>query len=86
METIYTLYEAKRLAEVVPGVGEASIDAIEPSGAMREWSDNLEQRCRELFRKLGPKLDLSQTQAEKLFEFRGGYLEPPEEEATATSA
>lgn len=61
METIYSLYEAKRLAQVVPGVGEAtSIDVMYPDGKLMSWTEALDDRCRWLFDRIGPKLEINE--------------------------
>jgi hypothetical protein len=77
LETIYTVYEAKRLSEIVPGVGEAtSIEVMEPSGKIWTWTDALEEQCGDLFQKIGPKLKLTMKKSSELFEFRDEFLEP----------
>ncbi len=57
METIYNIYEAKGLSQIAPGGGAAtSMDVLYPDGTTWEWSDDLADRCRWLFDRLGPKL------------------------------
>jgi hypothetical protein len=78
METIYSVYEAKRLAEIVPGVGEAtSLDVIYPDGRMMTWTDELNQRCKWLFDRLGPKLKIGKAKAKEYFgECKDEFFEP----------
>ena len=79
METIYTLYEAKRLSQIVPGVGEdTSIDVMEPNGKLWSLSDAGYERCEDLFREIGPKLNLTDKRAAKLFEIKAEFLEDEE--------
>ena len=89
METIYTVYEAKTLSEVVPGVGKTtSIDVMEPDGSIWCLSDAGHDRCQELFGQLGPKLGVSllsedkreRKRAETYFELKAEFLEPFDEE------
>lgn len=82
LETIYNVYEAKRLSQIVPGVGLAtSIDVLYPDGTTWEWSDELADRCKWLFDRLGPKLRLSEKKAKDYFgEFKDSYLEPLDED------
>jgi ATP-dependent protease HslVU (ClpYQ) peptidase subunit len=80
METIYAVFEAKRLAEVVPGVGKmTSLEVIEPD---RKWtlSQAGYDRCDEVFRQIGPKVNLTKKTANKLFEMQTEYLEPFDDE------
>lgn len=84
METIYNVYEAKRLAEVVPGVGETtSIDIIQPGG-MWTLSDAGYDRCKEIFDQIGPKLQLTEKRSSKLFELKTEYLSPFDDEESAS--
>ena len=81
METIYSVYEAKRLAEVVPGVGEAtSLNVMYPDGRLMVWSEALWDYCGNLFEKLGPKLHISDKKASGYFQFKEEYLEPDDED------
>ena len=81
METIYAVYEAKNLSEIVPGVGEVtSIDVMEPGGKIWSLSDEGHRRCEKLFAQLGPKLKLTEKRMGTLFAFEPSYLEPFEEE------
>lgn len=78
MATIYNLYEAKRLAEVVPGVGDAtSLAVMYPDGRVMEWTTELFDRCKWLFERLGPKLRITGKKAKEYFEFKEKeFLEP----------
>lgn len=77
METIYCVYEAKKLAEVVPGVGEhTSIDVFEASGKTWSISDKGYDHCKRLFRRLGPRLKLSDKRKKELFKMKHDFLEP----------
>lgn len=76
METIYTIFEAKRLSEIVPGVGQAtSLEIMEPSGKVKVLSDAGYKQCMTLFSKLGPKLNLKEKTAKKYFELHDEFLE-----------
>jgi len=86
METIYNVYEAKRLAEVVLGVGQAtSIDVIGPNG-VSTLSEAGAERCKRIFAGIGPKLHLSEERSRQLFEFKPEYLGAFEVGESATSA
>jgi hypothetical protein len=77
IETVYSVYEAKRLSQVVPGVGEATeIDILFPDGKLMTWTDSLWERCEWLFDRLGPKLRISEKKATDYFSFQNDYLEP----------
>jgi hypothetical protein len=77
METIYTVLEAKRLSEVVPGVGEVTtINVMYPDGTLKRWSEELFERLDWLFDRLGPKLTLSENKAKEYFKFKDEYLIP----------
>jgi hypothetical protein len=85
METIYSVYEAKRLAEVVPGVGEdTSLHVMYPDGRMMTWSDSLWERCDWLFERLGPKLRIGEKKASQYFEFKDDFLEPFDDSGQAS--
>lgn len=89
METIYTVFEAKRLSEIVPGVGGfTSIDVMEPSGKVWSITDAGHERCETLFARLGPKLEIGDKRSGKYFTFDDSYLEPfeDEEDQKATGA
>jgi len=59
METIYAVYEAKKMSEIVLGVGAAtSIDIME-QGRMLSLSQAGHDACAKLFGKIGPRLKLS---------------------------
>lgn len=80
LETIYSVYEAKRLSQVVPGVGEATeIDILYPDGRLMTWTDSLWKRCEWLFNRLGPRLRISDKKAADYFSFQDDYLEPFDE-------
>jgi ATP-dependent protease HslVU (ClpYQ) peptidase subunit len=85
METLYAVFEAKELSRVVPGIGAAtSIDVMDADAAKPMlWSitEAGYEHCSALFRKLGPKLDLSERMSERLFAFDAAYLEPFDDEA-----
>lgn len=77
METIYNLYEAKRLAEVVPGVGEStSIAVMYPDGTLKSWTEPLLNRCKWIFDRIGPKFDIPEKKAKEYFAFKDEFLEP----------
>lgn len=81
MQTIYNVMEAKKLSQVVPGVGEATeLDVLYPDGRLMRWSESLYQRLNKLFKKLGPTLELSEKESKQLFEFRDEYLLPIDED------
>jgi hypothetical protein len=85
METIYSVYEAKRLSEVVPGVGEmTSLDVMYPDGRLMRWSDEGLDRCNWLFERLGPKFRVTEKKATEYFEFNDEYLEPFDADETST--
>jgi hypothetical protein len=71
MDAIYRLYEAKKLAEIVPSVGEdTSVDILFPNGDMHQLRnpqgfDIVEK----MFRKYGPKVRIKKPA------LRGKYLE-----------
>jgi 20S proteasome alpha/beta subunit len=58
MDAIYRLYEAKKLAEIVPSVGEdTSIDILFPTGEMQQLRDpHGFDVVEKMFRKYGPRL------------------------------
>lgn len=86
METIYAVYEAKRLAETVPGVGEyTSIDVLDKNGDILSITDKGYERCKELFAKLGPRLNLSEKKKSEFFKVKDGFLGPFEDESKPTS-
>ena len=86
METIYNLYEAKRLAEVVPGVGDAtSVQVMYPDGTIMTWSTTLFERCKWLFDRIGPKLFISPKKSDEYFELKEGYLEPFDDDEKSES-
>jgi hypothetical protein len=79
METIYTVLEAKRLSEVVPGVGVATtLTVMYPDGTLKKWSNELCERLDVLFGKFGPKPILETDKEE--FVFKDGYLIPEDDE------
>lgn len=87
METIYAVYEAKRLSEIVPGVGPTqSISVVGPKGKFWEISDAGFERCREIFRKIGPKLGLSDAKKKGLFAMEPSFLEMSEEIKDSSSS
>jgi hypothetical protein len=76
MQTIYTVFEAKRLSEIVPGVGQAiSMQIMEPNGNVKLLSDAGYKRCNELFSRLGPKLNVREKTAKSYFEMKDEFLE-----------
>lgn len=84
METIYAVYEAKRLAEIVPGVGEStSLEVLGPDGEMQSLSGEGHGRCKGLLRRLGPRLDLSGRKKSELFKFQKKFLEPFDKDEAA---
>jgi hypothetical protein len=90
METIYTVDEAKRLAQVVPGVGPTtSISVMYPDGTLKRWSNALFDRLEYLYEKLGPTLEIKKKTAAEYFAFKDEYLIPidaeEEEEKPKTS-
>jgi hypothetical protein len=86
METIYTLFEAKKLSQVVPGVGEAtSIDVMEPGGKLWSLSDAGHDRCEQLFNQIGPRLNITEKKAAKLFEMKPEFFYDADE-GTGVSA
>jgi hypothetical protein len=73
MYTIYSVFEAKRFADKVPGVGEAmSIDVLEPKG-IRQLSDAGYAYCEKLYRRYGPR-PILKAHKDK-FEMREEFLE-----------
>jgi len=77
METIYAVDEAKRLSQVVPGVGETtSITVMYPDGTLKKWSNALFHRLDSLYERLGPTLDIKKKDAKEFFEFKDEYLIP----------
>ena len=75
MYTIYSVFEAKRFTDGVPGVGEAlSIDVLEPQGGIRQLSDAGYDYCEKLYARFGPR-QISKTHKNK-FEMRDEFLEP----------
>lgn len=86
METIYTVFEAKRLSEIVPGVGTAtSVEVMEPNGSVKLLSEAGFKRCLELFSKLGPKLNVREKTAKKYFELREDFFEDDDIDENQTS-
>jgi hypothetical protein len=77
METIYAVYEAKAIAETVPGVGETvSIDVMYPDGKVLQMSGAGYDRCEELMTRFGWKSTENKRAKDKWFEFKTEYLEP----------
>jgi hypothetical protein len=75
MYTIYSVFEAKRFADRVPGVGEMmTIDVLEPGGAIRSLSDAGYAYCETLFRRYGPRR-VPKGHKDK-FEMKDEYLGP----------
>lgn len=75
MLAVYAAFEAHKLSEKVPGVGESvSIDVLEPEGVIRPLSDEGYEYCEFLWRKFGPK-ELRERH-KSLFEIKEDYLEP----------
>jgi hypothetical protein len=77
METIYSIDEAKRLSQVVPGVGETTtINVMYPDGTLKRWSNALFDRLDHLYGHLGPTLDIKKKDAQEFFAFKDEYLIP----------
>jgi hypothetical protein len=78
METIYAVYEAKTISEIVPGVGETvSIDVMYPDGTIMQMSDAGFERCQELWSRFGLRTtDIEAKAKAKWLEFKPEYLEP----------
>jgi hypothetical protein len=77
METLYAVDEAKRLSEVVPGVGESTtINVMYPDGTLKKWSNGLFDRLGWLYERLGPTLEIKKKDALKYFSFKEEYLIP----------
>jgi hypothetical protein len=77
METIYTVLEAKRLSQVVPGVGQdTTLHVMYPDGSLKRWSNALYDRLDWLFDRLGPKLIITDKKSKEYFEFKDEYLIP----------
>lgn len=75
MGAIYSVFEAHRLSEKVPGVGESlSIDVLEPGGILRGLSDEGYDYCEFLWKKFGPKE--VRERHKDIFEMKEDYLEP----------
>jgi hypothetical protein len=77
METIYAVDEAKRLSQVVPGVGEiTAINVMYPDGTLRRWSNALFSRLDYLWDRLGPTFEIKKKDAQEYFAFKDEYLIP----------
>jgi hypothetical protein len=76
MYTIYSVFEAKRYAEGVPGVGPdiVSIDVLEPQNVIRSLSDAGYEYCESLWTRFGPRAMREKHKAK--FEMKDEYLEP----------
>jgi len=57
MRTLYVLYEANKLSEKIPGVGEefVNLDVLYADGTLRRLSDDGYEKMIELYNKFGPK-------------------------------
>jgi hypothetical protein len=55
--TLYVLYEANKLSEKIPGVGEefVNLDVLYPNGELRRLSDDGYKKMIELYSKFGPR-------------------------------
>ena len=74
LHTIYFLYEANRLSEKVPGVGEqVSIEVLDADGNIQSLSEEGYDKCDELFRRFGPRLITDKHSAK--FKMEQEYLE-----------
>jgi hypothetical protein len=82
---IPSLHQRKRLAEVVPGVGEdTSLQVMYPDGKIMTWSDALFERCKWLFDRIGPTLEISDKKSSEYFELKDEYLEDGNPEGIAS--
>jgi hypothetical protein len=77
MHTIYFLYEAKRLSEGVPGVGESiSIDVLDQDGNVASLTDEGYDKCDELFRRFGPRMIDNENDTHRLkFKMKAEYTD-----------
>ena len=72
---IYAAFEAHRMSQSVPGVGDAmSIDVLEPGGIVRDLSDEGYDYCEFLWKKFGPK-GINEKQ-KTLFQMKDEFLGP----------
>jgi hypothetical protein len=77
LAAIYSVFEAHRWSEKVPGVGESlSIDVLEPGGILRGLSNEGSEYCEFLWKRYGPKEPKKKDKA--LFDMKEDYLDPPD--------
>jgi hypothetical protein len=68
MDSIYRVYEAKALAEIVPSVGETtSIDILYPDGKLEQLSDAGHSKVNSMFKRFGPKPNVEKPRLEKKY-------------------
>jgi hypothetical protein len=76
LQTVYTVYEAKRVSETVPGVGDTySIDVLHSDGSLENLTDAGAKRVREMFSRFGPR-PIDEERHAKWFELKKEYFEP----------
>jgi hypothetical protein len=79
LRTIYVLYEAKMLSDLVPGVSESalSIDILSADGTMQSLSDEGYDVCEKLFSRFGPRAIEDDNEKHQIkFKMESKYLEP----------
>lgn len=76
LQTLYQAYEAKRLSEIIPSVGEThSIDVLAPGGSVKSLSDAGYELLDRLYTRFGPR-KIKQEKFEELFKLERKHLEP----------
>lgn len=79
MQTVYTVYEAKRMSETVPGVGETySIDILSFDGTLKAISEAGSKRMHKLFSRFGPRpiAEKPSKKPSNWFKIDQSYFEP----------
>jgi hypothetical protein len=76
LQTIYQVFEAKRLSEIIPSVGEAqSIDVLAPGGRVWSLSDKGYEQLEKLYKRFGPRA-IKEKDAEEAFRWDRAFVEP----------
>ncbi len=85
LQTVYTVYEAKRISETVPGVGDSySIDILHLDGSLHNLTEVGAKRLRQIFDRFGPR-SIEEKRDAKWFELDKRYFEPWNEPTPSTS-